>query len=137
MSVSTAGSGSSANPFSQVSSWFSGNDTTISTNGTSTKSATAHSAATGSEIKLNAAMANSMALKLSPAELSVIVQMRKNLQKSEAEANKSRLEKEDAIANLASVEAVKDFLVSRVRDLERMVQSHKEEMTNIQKKNLG
>ena len=136
VSVSTAGSGSSANPFSQVSSWFSGNDTTTSTNATSAKSATAHSAATGSEIKLNAAMANSMALKLSPAELSVIVQMRKNLQKCEAEANKWRLEKEDAIANLASVEAVKDFLVSRVRDLERMVQSHKEEMTKIQKKNL-
>ena len=62
--------------------------------------------------------------------------MREKLQKCETDANKWRLEKEDAMANLASVEAVKEFLVARVRDTERVVQTQKEEMRAIEKKNL-
>ena len=62
--------------------------------------------------------------------------MREKLQKCEADANKWRLEKEDAVANLASVEAVKEFLVTRVRDTERAVQTQKEEMIAVQKKSL-
>jgi chromosome segregation ATPase len=82
-------------------------------------------------------MANSMASKLSPAELSVILRMREKLQKCEADAARSRQEKENAVANLASVEAVKEFLVARVRDTEKTVQNQKEEMKEVQKKNLA
>jgi hypothetical protein len=89
------------------------------------------------EIKLNAAMANSMASKLTPAELSVILRMREKLQKCEADAARWRQEKEDAVANLASVEAVKEFLVTRVRDTEKTVENQKEEMKEVQRKNLA
>jgi chromosome segregation ATPase len=77
-----------------------------------------------------------MASKLTPAELSIILRMRERLQKCEADAIKWRIEKEDAMANLASVEAVKEFLVTRTRDTERLVQAQKDEMKDIQKKNL-
>jgi hypothetical protein len=95
-----------------------------------------HPPTTENEPKLNAAMANSMASKLTPAELSIILRMRERLQKCEADAIKWRIEKEDAMANLASVEAVKEFLVTRTRDTERLVQAQKDEMKDIQKKNL-
>ena len=137
----TTGSAGAANPFSQVTSWFGTSGSTDAqsvASAPSAESATAPSAAadSGSEIKLNAAMASSMASKLTPAELSIILRMREKLQKCEADANKWRLEKEDAVANLASVEAVKEFLVSRVRDTERAVQTQKEEMIAVQKKSL-
>lgn len=63
--------------------------------------------------------------------------MREKLQKCEADAALSRQEKEDAVANLASVEAVKEFLVTRVRDTEKTVEKQKEEMKEVQKKNLA
>lgn len=63
--------------------------------------------------------------------------MREKLQKCEADAERWRLEKEDVVANLASVEAVKEFLVARVRDTERVVQDQKEEMKRMQQKNLA
>jgi len=136
----TTGSAGTAIP-SLVSSWF-GTGATATTDSSSvastapTTTAESTTADSGSEIKLNAAMANSMASKLTPAELSIILRMREKLQKCETDANKWRLEKEDAMANLASVEAVKEFLVARVRDTERVVQTQKEEMRAIEKKNL-
>lgn len=141
-SVNTAASGGSVNRFAQVSSWFSGGDSSSTASvGPAAAATSASTAATSTdtdtgEIKLNAAMATSMASKLTPAELSIILRMREKLQRCEADANKWRLEKEDAVANLASVEAVKEFLVSRVRDTERVVQSQKEDMKETQKKNL-
>ncbi len=104
---------------------------------TTTTSATGPSDTSGSEIKLNAAMANSMASKLSPAELSIILRMREKLQKCEADAERWRLEKEDVVANLASVEAVKEFLVTRVRDTEKVVQKQKDDMKEMQRRNLA
>lgn len=89
------------------------------------------------EIKLNAAMANSMASKLTPAELSIILRMREKLQKCEADAARWRQENEDAVAKLASVEAVKEFLVTRVRDTEKMVETQRDEMKEVQRKNLA
>jgi len=145
-SVATVGSG--ANPFSQVSSWFGGaagiDTSTVPSSAPASASNVAPSTATssppppdtGSEIKLNAAMANSMASKLTPAELSIILRMREKLHKCEADAIRWRNEKEDAEANLASVEAVKEFLVARVRDTERVVQAQKEEMREVRKKSL-
>lgn len=104
---------------------------------TTTTSSTGHTDTSGTEIKLNAAMANSMASKLSPAELSIILRMREKLQKCEADAERWRLEKEDVVANLASVEAVKEFLVTRVRDTEKVVQKQKDDMKEMQRKNLA
>ena len=63
--------------------------------------------------------------------------MREKLQKCEADAARWRQEKEDAVANLASVEAVKEFLVTRVRDTESVVESQKENMKEVQRKNLA
>jgi len=136
----TTGSAGTAIP-SLVSSWFGAGasgaaDSSSVASTAPTTTAESTTADSGSEIKLNAAMANSMASKLTPAELSIILRMREKLQKCETDANKWRLEKEDAMANLASVEAVKEFLVARVRDTERVVQTQKEEMRAIEKKNL-
>jgi hypothetical protein len=82
-------------------------------------------------------MAMSMASKLTPAELSIILRMREKLHKCEADVIRWRHEKEDAEANLASVEAVKEFLVARVRNTERVVQAQKEEMREVRKKIAG
>ncbi|KAL3762656.1 hypothetical protein ACHAWU_001601 [Discostella pseudostelligera] len=150
-SVSTAGSGS-GNPFTQVFSRFGGSAMGVASDvaspsllaGSAPSSTPAaaslrppqSSSESTSEIKFNAAMANSMASKLTPAELSIILRMRERLQQCEADANRWRLEKEDAVANLDSVKAVKEFLVTRVRDTEKLVEVQKEEMKQIQKKNL-
>ena len=63
--------------------------------------------------------------------------MREKLQKCEADAARWRQEKEDAVAKLASVEAVKEFLVTRVRDTEKMVEAQRDEMKEVQRKNLA
>ena len=81
-------------------------------------------------------MANSMASKLTPAELSIILRMRERLQQCEADANRWRLEKEDAVANLDSVKAVKEFLVTRLRDTEKLATVQKEEMKQIEKNHM-
>ena len=146
-SAGTAKSGV-ANPFSQVSSWFGGSadainsqqlptsvtpSTPATTNGTSSASSTATD---NSDIKFSTAMAMNMAEKLSQAELSIILRMREKLQRCEADAAKWRAEKEDAVANLKSVEAVKEFLVTRVRDTENAVQAQKDQMKDVQRKSL-
>lgn len=140
-SVATTGTtgttGSAGNPFSQMSSWFGNAETSssASTAPSSTASAVSTSTDTG-EIKLNAAMASSMASKLTPAELSIILRMRERLQKCEADAIKYRQEKEDVTANLKSVEAVKEFLVTKVRDTEKLVKDKDEEMKRVKSKAL-
>lgn len=63
--------------------------------------------------------------------------MREKLQKCEADAARWRQENEDAVAKLASVEAVKEFLVTRVRDTEKMVETQRDEMKEVQRKNLA
>ncbi len=133
----TAGS-AGGNPFSQMSSWFGA--TEASSSASTATSSTAASAVSTSvdtgEIKLNAAMASSMASKLTPAELSIILRMRERLQKCEADAIKYRQEKEDVTANLKSVEAVKEFLVTKVRDTEKVVKEKDEEMKRVKSKAL-
>ena len=64
------------------------------------------------------------------------MRMREKLQRCEADAAKWRAEKEDAVANLKSVEAVKEFLVTRVRDTENAVQAQKDQMKDVQRKSL-
>lgn len=133
----TTGSGG-ANPFSQMSSWFASTETSSSASAapTTASASTTTSMDSGSEIKLNAAMASSMASKLTPTELSIILRMRERLQKCEADAERYRQEKEDVTANLRSVEAVKEFLVSKVRDTETAAKEKDEEMKRVKSKAL-
>lgn len=137
-SVGTAGTagttGSGGKPFSQMSSWFGATETSSSLG--STAPTTETTTESGSEIKLNAAMASSMASKLTPAELSIILRMRERLQKCEADAEKYRQEKEDVAAKLKSVEAVKEFLVTKMRDTEKTVREKDEEMKRVRSKAL-
>jgi len=141
-SVATAGTtgttGSAGNnPFSQMSSWFGAAETSSSASTAPSSAASVVSTSTDTgEIKLNAAMASSMASKLTPAELSIILRMRERLQKCEADAIKYRQEKEDVAANLKSVEAVKEFLVTKVRDTEKVVKEKDEEMKRVKSKAL-
>jgi len=136
--VGTAGTagttGSGGKPFSQMSSWFGATETSSSLG--STAPTTETTTESGSEIKLNAAMASSMASKLTPAELSIILRMRERLQKCEADAEKYRQEKEDVAAKLKSVEAVKEFLVTKMRDTEKTVREKDEEMKRVRSKAL-
>ena len=60
-----------------------------------------------------------MASKLSPQELSVIIQMRTKIKQLEEELIKGRDRQDDLMAALRGIEGVKDFLVSKLRDVER------------------
>ncbi|KAL7436990.1 hypothetical protein ACHAXM_005412 [Skeletonema potamos] len=133
----TTGSGGGGNPFSQMTSWFGAAETSSSASTAPSSAASVASTSTDTgEIKLNPAMASSMASKLTPAELSIILRMRERLQKCEADAIKYRQEKEGVTANLKSVEAVKEFLVTKVRDTENMVKEKDEEIKRVKSKAL-
>jgi hypothetical protein len=133
----TTGSGGGGNPFSQMTSWFGAAETSSSASTAPSSAASGASTSTDTgEIKLNAAMASSMASKLTPAELSIILRMRERLQKCEADAIKYRQEKEDVTAKLQSVEAVKEFLVTKVRDTEKAAKEKDEEMKRVKSKAL-
>lgn len=61
--------------------------------------------------------------------------MRENLHRCEAEVERYRNEKEDMASNLASVEAVKEFLVTRVRDAEAKIKEQEDEREKVARKN--
>jgi chromosome segregation ATPase len=69
-------------------------------------------------VPLNAAMANSMAAKLSDTELHAIFQMTERLKQKESLAARLAKEKEDLAAKLDGTEGVKQFLIAKVRDME-------------------
>ena len=76
-------------------------------------------------------LANAMAEKLTPAELSVIINMRNSLRASEAEMAKMRSERDDFMAELKGADSVKDFLVAKLRDIEgahRLAESEREKL---------
>ena len=76
-------------------------------------------------------LANSMAEKLGRDELAVIISMQKAQKASESDLTKLRNERDDLIAELKGVESVKDFLVAKLRDVERaqrMAESEKEKV---------
>ena len=75
---------------------------------------------------LNAAVAQSMAAKLSAAELAAIISMTEKLSKMEQEINNLRNEKEELQGKLEGTEAVKQFLIGKVRDVERNLRQFKE-----------
>lgn len=67
---------------------------------------------------MNAAMANSMASKLSDAELNAIILMTERLRQKEQLAEKLTKDRQDMEAQLDGVKAVKQFLVDKVRTME-------------------
>jgi len=76
---------------------------------------------------LNAKVAQSMASKLSDAELAAIISMTDKLSKLEKEVHLLRNEKEIYAAKLDGTEAVKQFLIGKVRDVEVKLQRSRED----------
>jgi hypothetical protein len=70
---------------------------------------------------LNAAMASSMAGKLSDAELNAIILMTERLKLKEDLAARYRLEQDALIAKLEGTESVKQFLIGKVREMEQVL----------------
>lgn len=68
---------------------------------------------------MNAAMANSMAAKLSDAELNAIIVMTERLKQKELLADKLVKENEELVAKLDGADALKQFLVNKVREMEQ------------------
>jgi hypothetical protein len=75
---------------------------------------------------MNAAMANSMAAKLTDGELNAIILMTERLKQKESLADKLVKENAALSAKLDGTEAVKQFLIAKVRDME-VVQATQEE----------
>mmetsp|Transcript_54084 Transcript_54084/g.131273 ORF Transcript_54084/g.131273 Transcript_54084/m.131273 type:complete len:595 (+) Transcript_54084:438-2222(+) len=76
---------------------------------------------------LNAKVAQSMASKLSDAELAAIISMTDKLSKMDKEVNLLRNEKEVLTAKLDGTEAVKQFLIGKVRDVEQKLTRSRED----------
>lgn len=81
----------------------------------------------GQSQPLNAKVAQSMASKLSDAELAAIITMTDKLSKLEKEVHMLRNEKEVIAAKLDGTEAVKQFLIGKVRDVEVKLSRSKED----------
>ncbi|GAX09911.1 hypothetical protein FisN_11Lh104 [Fistulifera solaris] len=67
---------------------------------------------------MNAALASSMASKLSDAELNAIIVMTERLRQKESLVERLMQEKSELAATLESTEGVKQFLIAKVRDME-------------------
>lgn len=80
---------------------------------------------------MNASMANSMAAKLTDAELNAIILMTERLKQKEAQADKLKREKEELAAKLDGVEGVKEFLIAKVRDMELSITQTVESETKV------
>jgi chromosome segregation ATPase len=102
----------SASTFSQLSNTSNNNNAATTSSSVSNKSTSI----------MNAALANSMGSKLSDAELNAIIAMTKRLKEKEALANKLTTEKTEILAKLEASEAVKQFLISKCRELEESLQ---------------
>lgn len=75
---------------------------------------------------MNAAMANSMAAKLSDAELNAIIVMTERLRQKEILVESLLKEREDLAAKLDGTESVKQFLIAKVRDMEEAIQAQED-----------
>lgn len=71
---------------------------------------------------LNTAMANSMADKLSPSELSVIISMTEKLRLKQTLNTSLQAQVDDLTARLDGTESVKNFLITKLRDTELSLQ---------------
>jgi hypothetical protein len=80
---------------------------------------------------MNAQMANSMAAKLSDAELNAIIIMTDRLRSKEVLAEKLADERDSLLAKLDGTESVKQFLVTKVRDMEKQLASVEDNETKV------
>ena len=80
---------------------------------------------------LSAAMATSMAAKLTDAELAAIISMTEKLRMRETEAARLVKENEELTGKLAGTENVKDFLVSKVREIELTLTKTREDENKV------
>lgn len=80
---------------------------------------------------MNAAMANSMASKLSDAELNAIILMTERLRQKEALTEKLLREQHDLEARLEGTETVKQFLLTRVQNMEELLSKQEENETKV------
>ena len=103
--------------------------TAISRNHTRTSSVSIDTAQTGG---LTATMADSMADKLTPAELSVIIVMTEKLRQREKDVKRVTSEREDLAARLDGSEAVKDFLIGKVQKTETTLKKCNDEAVLVQ-----
>jgi chromosome segregation ATPase len=92
---------------------------------------TAKRAESGRGQPLNASVAESMASKLSDTELAAIISMTDKLSKMDKEVNLLRNDKEALTAKLDGTEAVKQFLIGKVRDVELKLNQSKEEEVKV------
>ena len=87
--------------------------------GASDVSSSTASVTTSDATKFSASMASSMAEKLTQAEVAVIIRMTEQIRAKDKEISKIKAEREDLAARLEGTEAVKEFLISKIRDTER------------------
>ena len=81
---------------------------------------------------LTPSMADSMADKLTPAELSVIIAMTEKLRQREKDIKRLTAEREDLAARLDGSEAVKDFLIGKVQKTEAALKKSTDEAVLVQ-----
>ena len=72
---------------------------------------------------MNAALANSMASKLSDAELNAIINMTERLKQKDIQLEQLEKERDELAASLDGTEGVKQFLIAKVRSMEQAMQS--------------
>ena len=75
----------------------------------------------GNKPPLSEAMAHSMAAKLNDAEINAIISMTEKLRTKEKQVSLLIKEKEELEGKLNGSEAVKDFLITKVRDMEKIM----------------
>ncbi|CAB9528219.1 expressed unknown protein [Seminavis robusta] len=82
--------------------------------------------ANDSKPPLSEAMAHSMAAKLNDAEINAIISMTEKLRSKEKQVALLIKEKEELEGKLSGSEAVKEFLITKVRDMEKIVNKNDE-----------
>lgn len=76
-------------------------------------------------------MASSMASKLTAQELSVIISMQNRLRQREGQLGQLRSARDDLASQLQGVGSVKDFLIGKVRDVEKLHKEGQDEIAKI------
>ena len=92
----------------------------------SEEATTASSKTSTAGFQMSPAVAQSLAAKLLPAELSAIISMRDQLRKKEKELTKAEVEVDDLTVHLEGTMSVKEMLTSKVKELQKTLKSDRE-----------
>jgi len=92
----------------------------------SEEATTASSKTSTAGFQMSPAVAQSLAAKLLPAELSAIISMRDQLRKKEKELTKAEVEVDDLTVHLEGTMTVKEMLTSKVKELQKTLKSDRE-----------